>query len=55
MARAIRIEFAGAFYHVMNRGDNGAKIFYGKKGQKACTKSMNKKHEDRQNMKKVYR
>jgi hypothetical protein len=27
MARQIRIEFAGAFYHVMGRGNNGDKIF----------------------------
>jgi hypothetical protein len=29
MARQIRIEFAGAFYHVMSRGNNGDEIFYG--------------------------
>ena len=27
MARKIRIEYAGAIYHVMARGDHGEKIF----------------------------
>ena len=27
MARKARIEYAGAVYHVMNRGDRGGKIF----------------------------
>ncbi|NWK57372.1 transposase [Verrucomicrobiaceae bacterium N1E253] len=32
MARPIRIEFKGAMYHVMCRGDNGRDIFFGDKG-----------------------
>ena len=28
MARAVRVEFSGAFYHVMARGDRGERIFY---------------------------
>ncbi len=35
MARQLRIEYAGAFYHVMSRGNNGDKIFYGKQGQES--------------------
>ncbi len=35
MARKLRIEFAGAFYHVMSHGNNGDKIFFGKKGQES--------------------
>jgi putative transposase len=27
MARQIRVEYAGAIYHVMNRGDRGKPIF----------------------------
>ncbi len=40
MARQIRIEFAGAFYHVMSRGNNGDKIFYGEKGQESFLKIL---------------
>jgi REP element-mobilizing transposase RayT len=40
MARQIRIEFAGAFYHVMNRGNNGDKIFFGKEGQGSFLKVL---------------
>lgn len=29
MARQVGIEYARAFYHVMSRGSNGEKIFYG--------------------------
>ena len=32
MARQVRIEFEGAIYHVMGRGNNGSGIFFGKKG-----------------------
>ena len=32
MARQIRIEYAGAFYHVMSRGNAGGEIFFGEKG-----------------------
>ena len=32
MARPIRIEFKGAMYHVMCRGNNGRDIFFGDKG-----------------------
>ena len=31
MARPLRIEYSGAFYHVMNRGNAGEKIFKGKR------------------------
>jgi REP element-mobilizing transposase RayT len=31
MARPLRIEYSGAFYHVMNRGNAGEKIFAGKR------------------------
>ncbi len=41
MARPIRIEFAGAFYHVMSRGNNGDKIFFGKRGQESFLKVLN--------------
>ncbi len=41
MARQIRIEFAGAFYHVMSRGNNGDKIFFGKMGQESFLKVLN--------------
>ena len=41
MARQVRIEYAGAFYHVMSRGNNGQKIFYGKKGQESFLKVLN--------------
>jgi putative transposase len=41
MARQIRIEFAGAFYHVMGRGNNGDKIFLGKKGEESFLKVLN--------------
>jgi len=41
MARKIRIEFAGAFYHVMSRGNNGDKIFFGKRGQESFLKVLN--------------
>ncbi len=30
MARALRIEYEGAFYHVTSRGNEGRKIFFGK-------------------------
>ena len=29
MSRPLRIEYAGAWYHVMNRGRRGEKIFHG--------------------------
>ena len=29
MARPLRVEYAGAYYHVMNRGNARDKIFYG--------------------------
>jgi hypothetical protein len=29
MARKVRVEFEGAFYHVMNRGDRHEDIFVG--------------------------
>ena len=32
MARPIRIEYKGAMYHVMCRGNNGRDIFFGDKG-----------------------
>ena len=32
MARQVRIQFAGAVYHVMSRGNNGNGIFFGNKG-----------------------
>ncbi len=32
MARPLRIEFPGAFYHVMNRGNTGMKIYTGARG-----------------------
>ena len=32
MARKVRIQFAGAVYHVMSRGNNGNGIFFGNKG-----------------------
>lgn len=32
MARPIRIEFKGAMYHVMCRGNNGQNIFFGDEG-----------------------
>ena len=32
MARQVRIQFEGAIYHVMGRGNNGNGIFFGKKG-----------------------
>ena len=32
MARPIRIEYPGAMYHVMCRGNNGRDIFFGDKG-----------------------
>lgn len=41
MARQVRIEFAGAFYHVMSRGNNGQKIFYGEKGQESFLNVLN--------------
>ena len=28
MARKLRVEYLGAIYHVMNRGDRGEAIFY---------------------------
>ena len=28
MARPLRIEYPGAYYHVINRGNNREKIFY---------------------------
>ena len=31
MARPLRIEFPGAFYHVMNRGNEGKNIFKSKR------------------------
>lgn len=34
MARPLRIEFEGAMYHVMCRGNNGGDIFFGDKGRK---------------------
>ena len=41
MARQIRIEFEGAFYHVMSRGNNGDKIFFGKAGHESFLKVLN--------------
>jgi REP element-mobilizing transposase RayT len=41
MARQIRIEFAGAFYHAMSRGNNGDKIFFGEKGHESFLKVLN--------------
>jgi len=41
MARQIRIEYAGAFYHVMSRGNNGDKIFFGEKGHESFLKVLN--------------
>jgi putative transposase len=40
MGRALRIEYAGAFYHVMSRGNNGDKIFFGKHGQESFLKVL---------------
>ena len=34
MARPLRIEFEGAKYHVMCRGNNGDDIFFGDEGRK---------------------
>ncbi len=31
MARPLRIEYPGAFYHVINRGNAGVKIFKSKR------------------------
>jgi len=31
MARPLRVEYAGAFYHVINRGNAGEKIFKSKR------------------------
>ena len=31
MARPLRVEYAGAFYHVMNRGNAGDTLFKSKK------------------------
>ena len=42
MARQIRIEFEGAFYHVMSRGNNGDKIFFGKAGHESFLKGKSK-------------
>jgi putative transposase len=41
MARQIRIEFAGAYYHVMSRGNNGDKIFFGEVGHESFLKVLN--------------
>ena len=34
MARPLRIEYEGAMYHVMCRGNNGGDIFFGDDGCK---------------------
>jgi hypothetical protein len=34
MARPIRIEYPGAMYHVMCRGNNGRDVFFGEDGCK---------------------
>jgi putative transposase len=35
MARPLRIEYPGAFYHVMNRGQSRRNIFMGARGQQS--------------------
>jgi hypothetical protein len=40
MARPLRVEFAGAFYHVMNRGNAGETLFKSKKDRERFVKCL---------------
>jgi len=40
MARPLRIEFPGAYYHVMNRGNNGQKIFITDKDRSSFVEAL---------------
>lgn len=40
MARKLRIQYPGAIYHVMNRGDHQERIFCDDEDRKGCLKSV---------------
>ena len=40
MARPLRIEYPGAYYHVINRGNNQEKIFKKQPGQSIQTQQV---------------
>ena len=40
MPRQIRIEYAGAIYHVMNRGDQGEDIFFDDHDRRSFLKTL---------------
>ncbi|MCX6957524.1 MAG: transposase, partial [Verrucomicrobiae bacterium] len=40
MPRQLRIEYAGAIYHVMNRGDQGEDIFFDDHDQRSFLKTL---------------
>jgi putative transposase len=40
MARKLRIEYPGAIYHVMNRGDRWEKIFRDDQDQELCLATL---------------
>ena len=39
MARPLRVEYAGVFYHVMNRGNAGGEIFLSRKDKEKFTET----------------
>ena len=45
MARPLRVEYAGAFYHVMNRGNAGGEIFVSRKDKEKFTEYLGKSVE----------
>ena len=40
MARPWRIEYKGAYYHVLSRGNEGREIFYGDEDKRLFLKSV---------------
>ncbi len=45
MARPLRVEYAGAYYHVINRGNNQEKIFLNDRDREKFTEYLQKASE----------
>ncbi|HDZ87899.1 MAG TPA: transposase [Nitrospirae bacterium] len=45
MARPLRVEYAGAYYHVINRGNAGEKVFRGERDKEKFLEYLEKTAE----------